>query len=165
MPKTDRTGAIGALIDIYEQAMSELIQTIIDIPDHQMLIITDTKTEDENCRSIQTILTHVVHSGFGYATLINNFKGQHQKRPDKVFHTTITAYVNDLFKVFHFTELVFKDLEDKDLEQFDESQKIATGWGQKYDIEQLTEHAIVHILRHKRQIQNMKKHLLKAPKE
>ena len=31
--------------------------------------------------------------------------------------------------------------------------KIITSWGQSYDFEQLFEHAIVHILRHRRQIE------------
>jgi hypothetical protein len=30
--------------------------------------------------------------------------------------------------------------------------RIDSRWGQKYDIEQLLEHAIVHILRHRRQL-------------
>jgi hypothetical protein len=32
-----------------------------------------------------------------------------------------------------------------------------TSWGQLYDIEQLMEHAIVHVLRHRRQIEQYKK--------
>lgn len=34
--------------------------------------------------------------------------------------------------------------------------KIFTSWNQVYDIEQVTEHAIVHILRHRRQIEKFK---------
>jgi hypothetical protein len=33
------------------------------------------------------------------------------------------------------------------------AQKVLVRWGQRYDIEQLFEHAIVHVLRHKRQIE------------
>ncbi|HEY5122872.1 MAG TPA: hypothetical protein VIK14_03975, partial [Ignavibacteria bacterium] len=40
------------------------------------------------------------------------------------------------------------------IEQTDNSKKMNVGWGQQYDIEQLLEHAIVHILRHRRQIEN-----------
>ena len=54
-----------------------------------------------------------------------------------------------------FTEAVFKTLSDTELEQQNNLLKITTGWGQQYDIEQLMEHAIVHILRHKRQIEKI----------
>ncbi|WP_294276359.1 hypothetical protein [uncultured Chryseobacterium sp.] len=43
---------------------------------------------------------------------------------------------------------------DITLEEFDQSKKINTLWGQQYDVEQMLEHAIVHILRHRRQIEN-----------
>ncbi len=156
-----RPGAVGALLDIYEQAIAELIKTMEDIPDHALTIITDPHTDDENCRSIQTILSHVVHSGYGYATSIHNMRAHSLQRPEKTFHGTIQAYTEDLTNVFAYTEKVFQEIKDEELEQFDNALKIKTGWGQWYDIEQLTEHAIVHILRHKRQIEKIKRNKLK----
>lgn len=156
-----RQGAVGALLDIYEQAISSLKNIIEDIPDNALTIIIDTKTTDENCKSIQTILSHVVSSGFGYAASIHNLKGNTIKRPDKTFHLTIKEYVEDLTSVFKYTADIFKEIKDNELEQFDNSLKIKTAWGQWYDIEQMTEHAIVHILRHKRQIEKIKRNELK----
>jgi uncharacterized damage-inducible protein DinB len=152
-----RTGAIGALLDIYEQAIADLRKTVEDIPDALLTKITDPDTTDEDCRSIQTILSHVVNSAYGYATSISNLKGHGIQRPDKTFHSSVRYYLQDLTKVFEYTESVFQDITDSELEQFDNSKKIKTVWGQLYDIEQLTEHAIVHILRHKRQIENIKR--------
>ncbi|MNL67316.1 hypothetical protein D3C87_1918870 [compost metagenome] len=63
--------------------------------------------------------------------------------------------------MFAYTENVFKEISDDELEQFDDSLKIKAGWGQLYDIEQMTEHAIVHILRHTRQIARIKEQKLK----
>jgi uncharacterized damage-inducible protein DinB len=143
-----RQGAIGALLDLYEQAISNLNKTIENIPDH--------RTTDENCRSIQTILSHVVHSGYGYATYIHNSKGYTVKRPEKTFHTSIMKYSEDLVNVFSYTENIFKEINDDELEQTDDSLKIKSGWGQLYDIEQMMEHAIVHVLRHNRQIERIK---------
>lgn len=161
MNKAYRQGAVGALLDIYEQAIADLKKIIEEIPDHALTIITDPNTTDENCKSIQSILSHVVNSGYGYATNIDNLKGHNSKRPAKVFHVTISEYMNDLNNVFAFTNNVFKEIKDDELEQFDHSLKIKTGWGQWYDIEQLTEHAIVHILRHKRQIEKIRRNQLK----
>lgn len=155
MTKTNRQGAIGALLDIYEQAISALKNVITDISDNTLTRIIDTQTSDEHCRSVQGILSHVVHSGYGYATNIANLNGHSMKRPDMVFRATIEEYQEDLTNLFIYTENIFKELEDNDLEQFDNACKIKTGWGQVYDIEQMTEHAIVHILRHKRQIANI----------
>jgi uncharacterized damage-inducible protein DinB len=151
-----RIGAVGALLDIYEEAIEDLKKVIEDIPDNILPIIIDPETADENCRSIQAILSHVVNAGYGYATSIHNLKGANTTRPDKTYHLTIKKYAEDLTNVFLYTENVFKEIKDDELERFDNLLKIKTSWGQFYDIEQLTEHAITHILRHKRQIVKFK---------
>ena len=40
-----------------------------------------------------------------------------------------------------------------ELEEPANDKKMLVSWGQLYDIEQLMEHAIVHILRHRRQVE------------
>lgn len=151
----NRQGAVGALLDIYEQAILDFKNVIKNIPDNILTKIIDEKTTNEDCESIQAILSHVVSSGYSYATSIHNLKGHNKQRPEEIYHLTISEYLNDLTNVFIFTESVFKEIKDDELEQFDDSLKIKTGWGQLYDIEQITEHAIVHILRHKRQIEKI----------
>lgn len=151
-----RQGAVGALLDLYEQAISEIKKVIEDIPDAALASIIDPETTDENCKSIQTVLSHIVSSGFSYVIYIHNIKGDKTERPRKVFHATIKEYLEDLNKMMVYTENVFKDLKDDELEQPDETKKINTSWQQRYDIEQLMEHAIVHLLRHKRQIEKFK---------
>lgn len=155
-----RQGAAGAMLDLYEQAIFNLIKTIENIPDHMLTIITDHQTKDENCRSIQTILSHVVHSGYGYAAYIHNSKGYAAKRPEKTPRMNIINYREDLVNVFNYTENIFKEIKDDELEQMDDSLKIKSGWGQLYDIEQMMEHAIVHVLRHNRQIEHIKQRIL-----
>ncbi len=155
-----RPGAVGALLEIYERAIADLKLLIGDIPDAALTVITDPITSDENCKSIQCILSHVVSSAYGYATSIHNLKGNTVTRPEMKFHASIEAYLRDLTAAFIYTENVFATIEDAELEQYDESLKIKTSWGQLYDIEQLTEHAIVHILRHKRQIEKIKQTLV-----
>jgi uncharacterized damage-inducible protein DinB len=156
MTKTFRKGAIGALLDEYERTLTELIKVIEAIPDEELMVILDNQTEDENCKSVQTILSHVVSSGFGYATSIHNTKENSRPRPGKTFHFTVKEYVIDLTNVFSFTEKVLNESKEEDLKQLDNSLKIKTGWGQLYDTEQLMEHAIVHILRHRRQIERLR---------
>ncbi len=62
MTKIYRPGAVAALLDEYERAILDLQKIIEDISDHQLIIVVDTKTTDLNCKSIQTILSHVVSS-------------------------------------------------------------------------------------------------------
>lgn len=155
-----RQGAVGALLDLYEQAISDFKKVIEDIPDNALTIIIDPVTTDENCKSIQKILSHVISSGYGYATSIYNQKGNDLRRPDKTFHLTIKEYLEDLDNIFSYTENIFREINDNELEQYENSFKIKTAWGQFYDIEQMTEHSIVHILRHKRQIDKIKRTLI-----
>ena len=152
----NRTGAIVALLDIYQKAVADLQKVIADIPDDTLAVITDSQTQDENCKSLQSILSHVVHSAYGYATSISGLKEGGLQRKDKIFHPAINEYQQDLEDAFNFTESVLQKFSDSELRQLNDSLKIKTGWGQLYDIEQLTEHAIVHILRHKRQIEQIK---------
>ena len=153
MKKNYRPGAIGAILDEYERAIDDLKMVIADMDDNTLTRIVDPNTADESCRSIQTILSHVVHSGYGYATSIHNLKGHNVPRRAKSFHPTVQEYLTDLAGVFTFTENVLSECKDDELEQFDAALKIKAGWGQVYDVEQMMEHAIVHILRHRRQIE------------
>lgn len=152
--KHNRHGASGALLDEYERAIGELIETIRNISNSELTMTSDHETIDINCTSIQTILSHVVSCGYSYAKYISSLKGVHLLIPNKYFHLTVTNYIQDLKAVFAFTIHVFKDVKDNELEQFDNSLKIHTTWNQIYDIEQIMEHAIVHVLRHRRQIEN-----------
>lgn len=156
MSRLYRQGAIGALLDEYEKAIAELIVVISDIPDDNLILVIDPDTQDQNCRSFQAILSHVVYAGFGYASSIYNLKYS-IIRPSRVECATIDDYASQLHEMFTFTEKVLCNFRDDELEQFNEALKIKTGWGQVYDIEQMMEHAIVHILRHRRQIEKLKK--------
>jgi hypothetical protein len=155
MNKNYRNGGIGALLDLYEQELSKLENTIKSIPDAELLKIISPDSTN-GCDTFQGILSHVVHSGFGYATSIYNSAGNAIVRPEKTFRLTIAAYLDDLKEVFNYTAKILSNFRDEDLEQLDPSEKIITNWGQLYDIEQLMEHAIVHIMRHDRQLEKLK---------
>lgn len=151
-----RTGAAGALLDEYERAINELIAVITTINPAVLVTIVDTATTDTNCQSIQTILTHVVSAGYGYATYIRRLKGASMAFPEDMPRLLAEEYENDLKAVFLFTLETFNGITDNELETFEDTKKMRVSWGQLYDIEQLMEHAIVHILRHRRQIERFK---------
>src|SRR5688572_14198918 len=62
-----RKGAVGALMDEYERAALELKAIVEKTGDEDYARVADAETRDEDCRSIETIVSHVVHSGYGYA--------------------------------------------------------------------------------------------------
>lgn len=156
MTKIYRKGAVGALLDEYERAILDLSQTIDGITDNELIAIADPVTTDTSCVSVQSVLAHIVNSGYAYALYIKKLSGNSLDFPDEIFRTTIADYQKDLKDFFVFTEETFQNITDNQLEESDNTKKIVTSWGQLYDIEQITEHAIVHILRHRRQLERFK---------
>ncbi len=157
--KFRNNGAIGALLDEYEKALNELIETIDSIPEKQLLRIIDFETNDEDCKSIQNILTHVVQSGYTYVVEIRKWLGEKIEYKDKIKYSTTEEYKSALKEMFKFNEKLFSDYPNIELYENDPNKKINVRWGQNYDVDQLFEHAIVHILRHRRQIEKFKRTL------
>lgn len=160
--KYRNNGAIGALLDEYERSIGHLIDVIKDISDHQLVKIVDNETMDLDCRSIQSILSHVVRAGNHYAISIRRHQGEELTYLDNLVLDTSHQYVAAIIDMFKYTEKVFQDYPDIMLEENNPTKKILVSWGQRYDVEQLMEHAIVHILRHRRQIERF---LLKMKKQ
>ncbi len=152
------TGAIAALLDEYKKAIDELIVVITPLSSSQLTRIIDPNATDTDCRSIQTILSHVVSSSYSYSVYIENWIGINTTRPDYFIGDEIAAYIEKLNLAFNYCENLFIKNPTIVLEEFNNDKKINTRWGQQYDVDQLMEHAIVHVLRHRRQIKNIIKH-------
>ena len=144
-------GAIGALMDEYERAAAEFKNLISKIPEPDFVKIVDPDTKDEDCRSVQTIISHVINSGYSYANYIRDWfsipKASPERRP--YFRDEFSEEID---KMLSYTS---ETLEGKWEYSDDEIMKVKmiVRWGPQYDLEQLLEHAIVHILRHRRQIE------------
>ncbi|MET0759515.1 MAG: DinB family protein [Flavobacterium sp.] len=148
--------AVNALLSEYKKAIVELQNVIQNISAEDLTFIVDTKTDNPDCKSIQTVLAHVVSSGYSYGVYIRNWRNENAVRPEKTKRESVSEYITDLDNVLKFTHETFHTISDNELERFNESEKIKTSWKQVYDIEQMMEHAIVHVLRHRLQIENFK---------
>ncbi len=148
-----KNGAKGALLDEYEKAILELQNLILPITKEELTAITDKETEDSACKSIQTVLTHVISSGYGYAIIIRKSLGENTAYKEEVLLNSVKEYIDELRNMFQFNVQLFEDYPNLQLEEYNNDNKILVRWGQRYDVEQLIEHAIVHILRHRRQIE------------
>jgi uncharacterized damage-inducible protein DinB len=151
MSKTYRKGPIGALMDEYERAAIELERLVEQIPEDDFLRIVDSQTSDDACRSVQTIMSHVVSAGYSYADYIRELFSTPSTRPAR----RLLSYQESLGQLDLMLGYTVETLEGR-WEMSDEeimSKVIHSQWGVTYDMEQLLEHAIVHILRHRRQIE------------
>jgi hypothetical protein len=149
--KTFRKGALGALMDEYERAVSDLTRVVNGVTEAQFVLVRDTKTQDEHCRSFQTIVSHVVSSGYGYANSIRQAFSLARE------HYTFVILSRDmcLDQMTRMVAYTADTLEGR-WEYTDEqimAVKIHPQWGPDCDLEQMLEHAIVHVLRHRRQIE------------
>ena len=146
-------GAVGALLDEYEKAVFELKEVIRSLSKESLMEIVDPITQDKDCVSIQSILNHVIRAGYNYVIAIRKWKGEELSYRKTGNENSIEAYHQELENMFEYNVQLFEDYPSLELEEKDESRKIHVVWDQKYDVEQLFEHAIVHVLRHRRQIE------------
>jgi uncharacterized damage-inducible protein DinB len=151
MSRSYRRGGVGAMMDEYERAASDLIRIVDGLTDDEFERERDSRTTDPHCRSVRTIVNHVIQSGYGYADYIRLAFSVPSERPPLYF----TERSQSMIHLGHMLSYTAGTLEGR-WEYTDEqvvAVRINSRWGVQYDMEQMLEHAIVHILRHRRQIE------------
>ena len=156
MNHTYRKGALGALMDEYERAASELRRVVAPLSEEEFTRIVDPHTSDENCRSVQTIMSHVVSAGYGYAAYIRGAFGMATDRPPKRL-VSLRESLEEFEAMLAYTVATLEGRWEM-TEAAIESTVMHSNWGVTYDLEQMLEHAIVHIMRHRRQIEKFFPH-------
>jgi uncharacterized damage-inducible protein DinB len=161
--RTFREGAVGALMDEYERAVADLSRLVGGLGAAEFEAVRDLETEDESCRSIRTVVDHVVRACYGYADKIREAFGEPRDRPE-VRADSPAQTVRWLATAMAYTEAT---LEGKWRLSEDAIMgvRIHAAWGVTYDLEQMLEHAIVHVLRHRRQIERFLSDPRFAPRE
>jgi uncharacterized damage-inducible protein DinB len=151
MKKIYRSGALGALMDELEQAASELKRLIERIPEEDFVRVVDSETQDVDCRSVQTIMSHVVNSEYSYADYIREQFSMASTRPQR----KLLSRRESLEQIDEALRYTVETLDGRWEMSGEEISKtvIKSRWGVVYDVEGLLEHAIVHVLRHRRQIE------------
>jgi uncharacterized damage-inducible protein DinB len=151
MRKTYRSGAIGALMDEYERAASELERLVEQIPEDDFVRVVDSQTKDDDCRSVQTIMSHVVRAGYGYADYIREQFSIASTRPQSKLLSRQES-LEQLNAALRYTAETLDGRWEMSDEEISRT-VINSRWGVVYNVEGLLEHAVVHILRHRRQIE------------
>ena len=144
-----RKGAIGSLMDEYEKAAFELKSVLQNVGTDDYLRIVEG--ESEHCCSIEVIMNHVVRAGYGYSNYIRDalLMDANPVEDRKIPQSEIGAEID---KMLAYTAAIFEG-ERRITDEEMENVYFKTRWEITYNIDQLFEHAIVHVLRHRRQIQ------------
>ena len=146
-----RKGATGALLDEYERAVLELKTILQNISENEYARIADAETKNEDCRSIETIMNHVVCAGYSYAKYIKDALSL-ESSPVEARQIPHAKIGEKLEKMIAHTAAIFegeRQITDEEMNEI----FFETRWGVLYNIDQLFEHAIVHVLKHRRQIE------------
>lgn len=146
-----RTGAIGSLLDEYERAVGDLKMVLAEVSTEAFTKIADANTKDEDCRSIETIMNHVLRAGHGYVRLIRTALAMDV--PAAAEYSIAKSDLNhELDRMVGAAVAIFEERPGTTDEEITEL-LINSRWGVVYNIDQMLEHAIVHVLRHRRQIE------------
>lgn len=145
-----KPGAIGALTDEYEKALNELKDVLKTISDE--VFLETNNSENEDFKSIKNIVLHITRSGYIYSNYIRNYFND-TVFPYQIIINSVDEAMVELDKMFLYNVQTF---EDKWLMSDEQMMKtiIKTSWT-TYDLEAIIEHSIVHILRHRLQIQKL----------
>jgi len=138
-------------MDEYERVASEYERLIMQIPDDAFVKVVDSQTTDEDCRSAQTISSHVVRAAYGYAGYIREQFNMEVTAPRSALLSRTEA-LEQLKKAIAYTVQTLDGRWEMTDEEAD-AMVIKSRWGVTYDLTQLLEHAIVHLMRHRRQLE------------
>jgi hypothetical protein len=151
-PSSLRLHPLKALMDLYRDVVGEFSQIIGGLALKPYRLVCFPDAEDEDTRSIQAVVQHVVRSGNGYTNLIRRALDLPIHAPPQPSSWTPDQALLDLQAMIEATAQSFEgfwNMPDAMLEQT----LIQSHWGPRFNLEQMFEHAIVHILRHHRQVQ------------
>ena len=138
-------------MDEYERAGAELRTLVEQIPEDDFEWVVDSQTKDADCRSVQTIMSHVVRAGYGYANYIREQFSIASTSPPNNLLSRQEA-LEQLGEALRYTAQTLEgkwEMSDEEIS----GTVIKSRWGVEYNVEGLLEHAIVHILRHRRQVE------------
>jgi uncharacterized damage-inducible protein DinB len=150
--KEYRQGILGALMDEYERAAADLAQVLSTIDSGRYEQVID-ENGSEYDRSIQAIMKHVASSGYGYANYLRKLWSIPITSPQVPLESLEEATAS-VHRVLAYTSETLESRWNLSEAEADNTTFVVS-WGVTYNIEQILEHAIVHILRHRRQLEKI----------
>jgi len=151
LDRPGRSGMFGALLDEYARAAEEFCRTVEALPGdtfHQ-----ERESPDPETVSLRVVCGHVAVAAWNYADYIRIARELPRvPRPyEKDAVATPAALRPLLAQALRHTEATVEGCPTDEAGL--EALRFQVRWGPTYDPEMLLEHAIVHLLRHRRQIE------------
>lgn len=143
---------VRGVLEVYLRCIEDMIVDIQHLDAVALSTVRDAYTEDEDCRSIASLLAHVVCSGHGYIVSLRRASGEKVDYPVRRLRDTPMSYIADLRGMHEAALRFFEQRVMQSLLEMEELRSVTVPSGRVYDVEQLMEHAIVHVLRHQRQL-------------
>lgn len=151
-----RPGIIGALVDEFERALLDIARTIHPIKQKEFVAVLDEITTNANCRSVQRIMEHVITSGYEDADYIRRAFNKSISPPPQNLPVDALDANRQLQMMLEYMLESFDGRWEMIHEEIEKT-IIKASWS-NYNLESFMEHAIVHVLRHRRQIEHLVKH-------
>ena len=140
-------------MDEYARAAEEFCRIAESFGEEQF--VEERTSDDPDCVSVRTICVHACGSAWGYANYLRHAQGIEMESPAVPVSERIKdpADVREpLAEAIRFTEESIAPLRELDEETVD-AMEWRVRWGPLYNPESMLEHAIVHLLRHRRQLE------------
>ncbi len=146
-------GTFGALMDEYARAAEDFCRTVEALPAGGL--DWAQPSNDPDTQSVRAMCAHACGAARGYANAIRRARGLACEERSALEPAAITAPAevrHRLTDALRYTEGAVEGLYEVDEPTYS-AIKFQVRWGPTYDPEMLIEHAIVHLLRHRRQLE------------
>lgn len=147
------SGPFGALMDEYARAAGDFCRVLEGFDSHGFE--RERPSSDPDTRSPRAIALHVCGAARRYADYIRKarslaFANRHLADPSAILEPAGARRL--LREALRYTESALDGFYDADYDA-NRALEFTVRWGPRYDPEMLLEHAIVHLLRHRRQLE------------
>ena len=148
-----RSGAFGALMDEYARAAEDFCRLVEALPADKFEAVRPG--DDPDTVSIRAVCAHAIGAAYRYADYIRVARGASATEPFRFPESRLDSPADvrgHLRDALRYTEKALEGLYEAS-----ESEVAAitfqVRWGPTYDPEMILEHGIVHLLRHRRQVE------------
>lgn len=146
-------GPFGALMDEYARAAEDFCRAVESVP--VTTFTHESSGVDPNTTSVRALCAHAVSAAYRYADYIRRaralpFVDRYELDPRSIGAPGEVRVL--LREAIHYTEEALDGLYDAP-EETVAALTFRVRWGPVYDPEMILEHGIVHLLRHRRQLE------------
>jgi uncharacterized damage-inducible protein DinB len=152
LERPGQPGPFGALLDEQARAAADFCAVVETLPLERFL--RRCETGDPELFSLQAVCAHVVAAAYGHASAIRTARrmaGRERPSRDELWAEAPGGVRPRLAREVRFLEETVAGLTGEEAEL--EALRFQVRWGPTYDPEMMLEHTIVHLLRHRRQIE------------